>query len=125
MFETQHTEGLRWEIVWQEALEAVYKEPNVYFPIEPVNVPVVFTDPRIIVYPSDPTALPWLWLGAKLTARADIPSIDPAVRIYQQNLRLNHKNYLEIPIASTYSIVLEIPWKFTQMAFTIWEWNPQ
>lgn len=124
MFEPQHTEGLKWDVVWQDTIEAIFKAENQYFPIPPVVVPVVLNHPRIIVYPSNITAPSYLWLAAKLTARVDIPSIDTAVRIHQENLRINNKNYLYIPITSSYQVHLEIPWKFTEMSFTIWQFDP-
>lgn len=123
-FEPQHTEGLKWELVYQQTVEAEWKTENQYFPIPNVVVPVVFLHPRIIVYPQNATVLSYIWLGAKLTARVDVPSIDPSVRVWQQNLRINNKNYLHVPITSSYKLELEIPWKFTEMVISIWQFNP-
>ena len=123
-FEPQHTEGLKWELMFTDTIEAVFKSENEYFPIPTVVVPVTFNQPRIIVYPANILAPSHLWLAAKLTARVDIPSVDSAVRIYQENLRINNRNYLNIPITSSYQIHLEIPWRFTEMSFTIWQFDP-
>jgi hypothetical protein len=124
MIDQQLVDGSKWTTRYYEKTEAVYKNENSYFPIPPIVIPITFSNGNVIVYPYNPTAPIYWWLGAKLEARVTVPGIDDNVNFIQQNLRLNQKTFLQLPTTVSYSLQFEIPWRFNEMTIGIWEYDP-
>ena len=124
MIDPPLVDGSKWVVRYYEKTEAVFKDANTYYPIPPITIPIIFSNGNIVVYPYNPAASSYWWLGAKMTANITIPGVDDSVKFKQQSLRVNTKTLLQLGSNVSYSLVFEIPWRFNEMTIGIWEYDP-
>ncbi len=123
MFNTELSDGSKWELIYYQKHEVVYKTQYQYEPIPPVLIPVQIDNPNLIVQllsPSSPTY--WRYAG-HIEASVNVPGISEYTLISSNSLQLNLKNYLAIPIETNYSLKIFIPWKFLESIISIWKFN--
>lgn len=115
-----------WEMAYNETTNAGRLNALEYFPIQPFDLPILFTSPLLFISVENIDAKPWWYLGCRLQQRISTALSPGDVVGRYAKVPINRPALFRFPMyAAQYSLRAEIPPWFDRMKIAVWEYVGQ
>lgn len=112
-----------WELVHNDTVIAGRRGPDIYIPIRPFVLPVLFTSPILMVSAENIDARPWWYLGCRMQQLVETGVVPGEVIGRFARVPVNRPILLRFPrLAGQFSLKVEIPPWYDRMKIAVWEY---
>lgn len=112
-----------WELIYNETFTAGAAPRGGYFPLQPVDIPVLLSSPIIVVEAQNLDAKPWWYLGCRMQQVLSVGIAPDRVLGAFVRCPVNRPRIFRFPrLAADYSLRAEIPPWYERMKISVFEY---